>query len=177
MIKRRKTFPPKEPERLLEQQIKNFIHQNEKNRRTELGGGVYWEEPLVGFASGSDPLFQEYQNIIGSFHLTPQEIMKNALKDKGEDFSESDLDEISVISWILPVSEDTRKSNRNEKQFPSKLWAYTKDFGEVCNRALRGHIASYLENLGHIAVAPLLSQGFRLFRDEKAGWTSTWSCR
>jgi len=177
MIKKEKTFLLKEPERLLEQQIKNFIKENEKNRRTELGGGVYFEEPLVGFASGVDALFQEYKNIIGSFHLTPKEIMKNALKDKGRYFSESDLDQISVISWILPVSEDTRKSNRKEKQFPSKLWAYTKDFGEVCNRALRGHITSYLENLGHEAVAPLLFQGFRLFRDERAGWTSTWSER
>ncbi len=177
MKKRKNTFPLKEPERLLEEQINNFIHENEKNRRTELGGGAYWEEPLVGFASGTDPLFEEYKNIIGSFHLTPQEVIKNTVKDKGEYFPESDLDQISVISWILPLPEDTRRSNRNEKQFPSKLWAYTKDFGEVCNHALRRHLAGYLENLGYAAVAPILTPGFRLFRDDQAGWTSNWSER
>ncbi|MGQ9647820.1 MAG: epoxyqueuosine reductase [Thermodesulfobacteriota bacterium] len=178
MIKRKKTLSPKEPERALEQQVKSFIKENEKNRRTELGGGVYWEEPLVGFASGMDPLFQEYKNIIGFFHLTPQEIIKNALKEK-EMYSPEDTEceEISVISWILPAPEDTRRSNQKEDQFPSKLWAYTKDFGEICNCALRRHLTSYLENLGYIAAAPILSPAFRLFRDEKIGWTSNWSER
>ncbi len=177
MIKRKKTLSLREPERVLEQQIKNFINENEKNRRTELGGGVYWEDPLVGFASGIDPLFIEYKNIIGSFHLTPQEIIRNALKDKEVYFLGSEFEQISVISWILPTPEDTRRSNRKEKQFPSKLWAFTKDFGEICNSALRRHIISYLENLGYVAVAPILSPGFRLFRDDQVGWTSNWSER
>ena len=177
MVKRKKTLSLKEPKRLLEKQIKNFIHESEENRRTELGDGFYFEEPLIGFASGIDPLFQEYKNIIGPFHFTPQEILRNALKDKGGDFSESELEQISVISWILPLSEDARRSNRKEEQFPSKLWAYTKNFGEVCNSALRKHITSYLENLGYVAVAPALSPGFRLFRDDQAGWASHWSER
>jgi len=176
-MKREKTLSLKEPEGLLKQQIRDFINDNEKNRRAELGEGVYFEEPLVGFASGTDPLFQEYKNIIGSFHLTPQEIIENALKDKGVHFPESELEQISVISWILPMPEDTQRSNRKEKHFPSKLWAYTKDFGEVCNSALRRHITSFLENLGYVAAAPILSPAFRLFRDENAGWTSNWSER
>jgi ferredoxin len=177
MIKRKKTLSLKEPERVLEQQIRNFIHENEKNRRTELGDGLYWEEPLVGFASGTDPLFQEYKNIIGSFHLTPQEIIKNALKDKGTYSPETECEQISVISWILPAPEDTRRSNRKEEQFPSRLWAYTKDFGEICNSALRRHITSYLEDLGYVAATPILSPGFGFFRDDKVGWTSNWSER
>lgn len=177
MMKRKKALSLSEPERVLEQQIKNFINENEKNRRTEMGSGVYWEEPLVGFASGIDPLFQKYKNIIGSFHLTPQEIIRNGLKEKGAYFHESEFEQISVISWILPTPEDTRKSNRMEEQFPSKLWAYTKDFGEICNSALRRYVTSYLEKLGYVAVAPILSPGFRLFRDENVGWTSNWSER
>ena len=177
MMKRKKALSLSEPERVLEQQIKNFINENEKNRRTEMGSGVYWEGPLVGFASGIDPLFQKYKNIIGSFHLTPQEIIRNGFKEKGAYFHESEFEQISVISWILPTPEDTRKSNRMEEQFPSKLWAYTKDFGEICNSALRRYVTSYLEKLGYVAVAPILSPGFRLFRDENVGWTSNWSER
>ena len=161
----------------MEQLIKNFIKENEQNLRTQLDQGIYWDEPLVGFASGMDPLFFEYKTIIGSFHLTPREIIAGALKEKGRGLLLSEIEQISVISWILPTSEDTRKSNRKEQQFPSKLWAYTRDFGETCNDALRRHVAGFLEDLGYLAVAPVLSTTFQLLRDEKAGWASPWSER
>jgi hypothetical protein len=59
-----------------------------------------------------DPLFSEYKTIIGSFHLTPREIIMAALKEKGKGLLLSEMGQISVISWILPAAEDTRKSNR-----------------------------------------------------------------
>ena len=167
----------KNPNRVLEQLIKNFILENDQNRRTQLDLGTYWEEPLVGFASGMDPLFSEYKTIIGSFHLTPREIISAALREKGKGLLLSQIEQISVISWILPISEDTRKSNRKEVQFPSKLWACTRDFGEACNNALRRHVTGFLEDLGHLAVAPILLPSFQQFRDENGGWTSLWSER
>ena len=109
----------------------------------------------MGFASGMDPLFFEYKTIIGPFHLTPREIISAALKERRKRPSLSEIEQISVISWVLPASEDTRRSNRKEKQFPSKLWACTRDFGEACNNALRKHVVSFLEDLGYVAVAPL----------------------
>lgn len=167
----------KNPNNVLEHLIKNFVKENEQNRRTQLDLGNYWGEPLVGFASGTDPLFFEYKNIIGSFHLTPREIISGALKDQGRGLLLSEIEQISVISWILPAAEDTRKSNRNEVKFPSKLWAYTRDFGEACNDALKKHVVSFLKDLGHVAVAPSLSPTFQHLRDEKAGWASPWSER
>lgn len=167
----------KNPNKLMEQLIKNFIKENEQNLRTQLDQGIYWDEPLVGFASGMDPLFFEYKTIIGSFHLTPREVIAGALKEKGRGLLLSEIEQISVISWVLPTSEDTRKSNRKEQQFPSKLWAYTRDFGETCNDALRRHVVGFLEDLGYLAVAPVLSPTFQYLRDEKAGWASPWSER
>ena len=167
----------KNPNKLMEQLIKNFIKENEQNLRTQLDQGIYWDEPLVGFASGMDPLFFEYKTIIGSFHLTPREVIAGTLKEKGRGLLLSEIEQISVISWVLPTSEDTRKSNRKEQQFPSKLWAYTRDFGETCNDALRRHVVGFLEDLGYLAVAPVLSPTFQYLRDEKAGWASPWSER
>jgi epoxyqueuosine reductase len=167
----------KNPNNVLEQLIKNFIKENEQNRRTQLGHGVYWDEPLVGFASGIDPLFFEYKTIIGSFHLTPREIIAATMKEKGGGLLLSEIEQMSVISWILPVSEDTRKSNRKENQFPSKLWAYTRDFGEACNTALKKHVIGFLEDLGYVAIAPTLWPSFKYARDEKVGWASPWSER
>lgn len=167
----------KNPNKVLEQLIKNFILENDQNQRTQLDAGTYFEEPLVGFASGMDPLFFEYKTIIGSYHLMPREIIQAALKEKGRGLLLSEIEQISVISWILPISEDTRKSNRKESQSPSKLWVYTKDFGEACNNSLRRHVKGFLEDLGHVTVAPLLSAGYQQFRDEKVGLTSAWSER
>ncbi len=177
MTKVEKVVFLKNPDKVLEQLIKNFLNENNQNRRTQLDNGLYWEEPLVGFASGMDPLFFEYKSIIGSFHLTPREIIAAALKEKGRELLLPEYEQVSVISWILPTAEDTRKSNRKEEKFPSKLWAYTRDFGETCNGALRRHVVGFLEDLGFVAVAPLLMPTFRYFRDEKVGWASPWSER
>jgi len=89
----------------------------------------------------------------------------------------SEIEQVSVIAWILPVSEDTRKNNRQERRFPSKLWAFTRCYGGFFNNALRKQVVGFLENLGHPAAAPILFPTFHSFRDEKAGWTSTWSER
>jgi len=167
----------KNPNSVIEHLIKNFTKENEYNRRSQIDHGVYWDEPLVGFASGLDPLFSEYRTIIGSFHLTPREIITAALKEKGRGLLLAEMEQVSVVSWILPVSEDTRKSNRNEEQFPSKLWAYTKSHGETFNHALRRHVVSFLESLGHVTVAPVLLPDLQLLRDEKVGWASQWSER
>jgi ferredoxin len=177
MTKEEKVVFLKNPNSVLEQLVKNFINEAQPNRRTQLDRGFYWEEPLVGFTSGIDSLFFEYKTIIGPFHLTPREIISAALKERGRSLLFTEIEQISVISWVLPTSEDTRKSNRQEKQFPSKLWAYTKDFGEACNNALKKHVVTFLEDLGHISVAPTLLPSFHPFRDEKAGWTSLWSER
>ena len=52
MSKDEKVVLLRNPNRILEQLIKNFINEDEQNRRTQLDQGTYWEEPLVGFASG-----------------------------------------------------------------------------------------------------------------------------
>ena len=177
MTKEEKVVFLKNPNSVLEQLIKNFVNDGELNRRIQIDHGIYWEEPLVGFASGIDPLFFEYKTLIGSFHLTPREIISTTLKERGRSLLFTEIEQISVISWILPTAEDTRKSNRQEKQFPSKLWAYTRDFGEACNNALRKHVVGFLEDLGYFAVAPMLSPNFQWIRDEKVGLASTWSER
>ncbi|MGQ9509631.1 MAG: epoxyqueuosine reductase [Thermodesulfobacteriota bacterium] len=177
MSKEEKIILLKDPNQVLEQLIKNFIQESEWNRRVQIDGMYYWEEPLIGFASGEDPLFYEFKSIIGPFHLTPREILAATLRERGREPSPLEMDQVSVLSWVLPAFEDTRRSNRWETQFPSKLWAYTKDYGESCNNALRRHIVQFLQGLGYEAVAPVLLPSYKSFQDEKVGWTSPWSER
>lgn len=177
MTKEEKVVFLKNPNQVLEQVIKNFLNESEYNRRLQLDHGHYWDEPLVGFASGTDPLFYEFKTIIGPFHLTPRELIGISLKEKGKASLFLEMGDVSVISWVLPASEDTRKSNRMERKFPSKLWAYTRDYGEACNNALRRHLVLFLEELGFEAVAPLHLSSYQSFRHEKVGWASPWSER
>jgi epoxyqueuosine reductase QueG len=134
-------------------------------------GGRYWERPLVGFASGDDPLFRQYKKIIGKYHLTPKEIFELTF-GKGQRPKQ-----ISVISWVLPTSEDIRKSNREEKTYPSLLWAHARDFGEKFNVKLRNHIVSLLTKKSYQAVAPMNSPHFRRLKSPRVGLTSNWSER
>jgi epoxyqueuosine reductase QueG len=133
---------------------------------------VYYDEPLVQFAAGNDPLFLEYKSIIGLEHLTPREAL--ALAEKKE--QQALPGGLSVISWILPIAEATRKTNRLETKVPSRYWSHTRYYGELLNDAIRKHIVEFLKEKGYTAAAPALPGVLKTFRNEK-GWYSNWSER
>jgi epoxyqueuosine reductase len=160
----------KSPEKFIAKAIADFVKESPANRLKE-GRGRYWDKPLVGFAAGDDPLFRKYKKIIGGFHLTPKEFFEKAFGKR------KNPQPVSVISWILPASEAVRKSNRKEKESPSRLWAHARDFGEQFNVKLRDHIVSLLEKKGYKAVAPMNSPHFRRLRSPKVGFASNWSER
>jgi len=150
--------------------IAKYVWENPANRR-KVDGGKYWDTPLVGFATGHDFLFKKYKKIIGTIHFTPQEIF-------GLTFGKSKRPrELSLISWVLPASEDIRKSNRKEDTYPSLLWAHARNFGEKFNVKLRNHVVSLLTKEGYKAVAPMNSPHWKMLRLPIVGWASQWSER
>ncbi len=159
----------KEPEKFIEGVIARFVEESPANRR-KVDGGKYWEAPLVGFASGKDPLFKQYKKIIGDFHFTPQEIFRMTFGGKPSK-------ELSVISWVLPAAEDIRKSNRKETRYPSLIWAHARDFGEKLNVKLRDHVVSVLKKKGYRAVAPMNSPFWKRLQSTAVGIASNWSER
>jgi hypothetical protein len=159
-----------DPEKFITQAIVKFTRENPGNRQKK-GKGKYWDKPLVGFAAGNDPLFKHYKKIIGAFHQTPAEFFTKAL-GIGEKNPP-----VSVISWVLPASESVRKSNRLEKEYPSRLWAHARDFGEQFNIKLRHHIVALLKKRGYKAVAPMNDPLFKRIRSTKVGFASNWSER
>jgi epoxyqueuosine reductase len=160
----------KEPEKFIKRVIAKFVQESPSNRR-KVDGGKYWGTPLVGFASGEDPLFKQYKKIIGKFHFTPEEIFDLTFRKS------KPSKVLSVISWALPASEDTRRSNRKETKYPSLLWAHTRDFGEQFNVSLRNHLVSILKRKGFKAIAPMNSPHWRWIRSPKVGIASNWSER
>jgi len=105
--------------------------------------------PLVGFAAGDDPLFAAFKQHVGSSHWTPGEAIALAFPEPALRPSE-----LTVISWILPHTELTKRDNRRETRLPAERWVRAKSAGEQFNVALREHLMATLEEAGIEAVAP-----------------------
>ena len=150
------------------EEIGRFLRESRYNIQTGWKE-PYFDEPLVGYASASDPIFKRYKEIIGEFHLTPTEIFEKTFS--------AELTKGTVICWILPISRHVRDSNRAEAQWPSLEWARTRTHGETCNDKLREHLVAFLATLGHKAVAPILSCGWKQFPSTPVGIASSWSER
>ena len=150
--------------------IKDFVLHDKSNMIPGFEGEPFFDEPLVRFADILDPLFNEFKQIIYAEHLTPLEWLE--LSFPGEKFAEG-----TVISYILPISEKTRASNRGQKKYPSLRWAFTRNDGEKFNNKLRDHIVKVLTDHGFKAVAPLRTDFFTRVIDAKVGIASNWSER
>lgn len=156
-------------ERRLREEMQRFVREEGSNRFPG-GGGRYFDDPLVAFAAATDPLFAEYKSVIGDFHLTPGELVSASTP-------EDSWLPATVLCWVLPVTGQTRLSNRRETVYPSREWAETRNFGEQFNTALRRHMIAWLAGEGYRAAAPQLMPAWREMDETGVGVASTWSER
>jgi ferredoxin len=131
-----------------------------------------WAEPLVGFAGGADPIFAQYKTVVGPFHWTPHEIFTETFPDV-----DATPDDLTVISWILPQTEATKRDQRAQEVYPGERWARSRIFGERFNHWLREEVAARLTTMGYPAVAPMETAQWSVKDSEQFVWASTWSER
>lgn len=155
--------------------VKEYISLSPNNRLPDFPGEPIWDEPLVGFSDGDDPLFRDYKKIIGDFHMTPREAMAVSLKKKAIGYDNPAR--ISVISYFLPATDKTRASMRQEKEICSLRWNRTRWFGQECNLRLQRHLVAWLEDMGYAAVAPEQEPWFEIRQDVPGAPASRWSQR
>ena len=155
----------------IETTIKDFI-KSPVNTMGKWGNEPAWAEPLVGFSSGADELYDFYKEDIGSFYVLPVEYISHKYPDKN--FNPQNL---TVISWILPQTEATKIDHSKETHFPSERWARSRVFGEQINTKLREHLVEQLDKMGIEAVAPMISPIWKSAKSEKYSFASTWSER
>lgn len=152
--------------------IRGFLENSPDNTLGTPGGEKAWDDFLVGFSRGDDPLYRDYKRHVGPYHWTPMEIFALSFPDIA-----AVPPELSVISWILPQTEATRADNRKEKKYPAERWVRNRVLGEQCNRSLRAHLQSELTLMGFPAVAPMLSPAWSRKDSETYTYASTWSER
>lgn len=154
-------------------EIQEYTRTSTENRLPYDKNQPFFDQPLVRFADGDDPLFSEYKKIIAPTHLAPRESLSNAYQKRPEELPER----ISVISWILPITEAIRRPHRVETKKPTRLWSHTRWYGEFFNDALRRHIVGFLKGNGFMAVAPVLEPDWTRLEDQHTGQYSNYSER
>ncbi len=158
--------------------INDFLKNDESNRMDLVDGSlIFTPDTVVGLASGSDPIFNEYKKIIGSFHLTPTEAFSKYCEKNG---IKSSYVNLSVVAFVLPINENTKKENLEySKTMPSERWAHTRLYGEQSNQKLQKYLVSELEKEEILSLAPMTKDYlFKVHsKPEKGFFASTWSHR
>lgn len=156
----------------LEAIIKDFLRNSRENTLQNQANEKAFEDALVGFSKGDDPIYDTYKEYVGPFHWTPWEIFRQT-------FPEPNVNpgELTVISWILPQREATKADNRKLGEYTSERWARSRIFGEQVNVKLRNHVVAALQEEGYNALAPALSPRWEVKPSEQYVLASTWSER
>ncbi len=152
--------------------ILDFIATSPHNSMQNEAGDPAWDCALVGFASGADPIWQQYKEYVGPFHWTPWEVFNQHRPEET-----ATAEKLTVVSWVLPQREIVRRTNRQAKKYPSEEWARIRIHGEEFNAALRRHVVSSLEQAGHAAVAPMLAPNWTIVKSQRFSYASSWSER
>ena len=152
--------------------IQDFIATSPQNNMENKAGDPAWDSALVGFASGTDAIWQLYKEVVGAFHWTPWEVFNQHRPDKPVS-----SEQLTVIAWILPQRKEVRKANRRARKYPSEEWARIRIYGEAFNVALRNHMVTSLEKAGHAAIAPMLAPNWTIIKSQQFSYASCWSER
>ena len=130
-------------------------------------------KPLVGFASGDDELFNFIKNDIGpNFYWQPEDAFVAAFPDE-----RVTPDELTVIAWVLPQTEQTRLAHRKAVNKPSIEWSKARHYGEKVNENLRRYVVDLFSKSGYQACAPVLLPQWTRAESNKYGFASSWSER
>ena len=153
--------------------ISQFLRDDLSNRLHLLDSSkIFDPNPLVGIANGDDNIYKEYKKVIGEFHLTPKEAIEKFCLEKDKKLLNKHL---SVVAYILPFHEKTKKENAKAVKMPSRRWAHSRLFGEKVNVKIQSYLVDELSNLGILACAP--AAHLEIFDVNREIWASNWSQR
>lgn len=134
-----------------------------------------FDEPIVGFIRGDDPIFDQFKEIIGPHHFTTFEIMKWQAEKNG--VKPPEAGDLSVVSFVMPITQRTKKDNTAAADWPAERWAQTRLLGEMFSQTFVREIIIDLMGRGILAIAPDVTPMFNKQRYPKVGWASPWSHR
>ncbi|RXA17106.1 epoxyqueuosine reductase [Methanosarcina sp. MSH10X1] len=135
-------------------ELKNRIESIIKSAAANPGTETRYREPIVGYASADDPIFDEMEKIIGPYHLNPKEIF---------------LEAKTVVSFFLPFEKDLVKLNWRSPE-PVKEWIQARGETDCLIREINEKLKSELAKEGIKAVVPEIT-----FDYKNRGFDVVWS--
>ena len=152
--------------------VEDFVSRSPENTLGLDQREQVFNKPLVGFAAGTDSLWQVYRDHIGAFYLTPEDIFLASFPEAAVSPGE-----LTVVSWVLPSTTETRQEQARQTRYPSERWVRTRHYGELFNNALRRHLVAELAGAGVLSVAPVLSPFWSRSSEGSYAPCSNWSER
>ena len=147
-------------------EINKYVIKNGEEYFDFLEGNAF-KEPLIGFASAKDPIFNNFKEIIKKSHLTPSEAYELFFDNKT-------FEEGSVISIALPLSDEIIESNK-QRDKPSKKWILMGYSGKIFLSDFSDFIKNILKEKGYDGVDPSSQEFFKITIDKNA--SSNWSLK
>ena len=135
-------------------ELKNKIENIIKAAVASTGTETRYREPLVGYASADDPIFNEMKEIIGPHHLHPKEIFPEAK---------------SVVSFFLPFEKELVELNWKSPG-PVKEWIQAKSETDSLIGEINEKLTVELAKDGVKAVVPGI-----VFDYKSRGFEVVWS--
>lgn len=135
-------------------EIKDKIESIIKKAASDPETETRYREPLIGYASASDPIFDEMKKIIGPHHLHPKEIFPEAK---------------TVVSFFLPFEKELVKLNWKSRE-PVKEWILAKGETDSLIEKINEKVKDELAKDGIKAVVPSI-----IFNYKNRGFDITWS--
>ena len=114
----------------------------------EYAGVKMFEEPLLGFGSAGDDLFEKYLEVgvIGPWFMKPEKWLDGAK---------------TVVSLFFPFTEEIKASNRCCTEFPSSLWLHGRIEGQAFVNDFSVQLRDAFIKNGIKACAPSVDERFR----------------
>lgn len=158
---------------LITKQIETWMNDRANNALEPDSKLPAFDKPIVGFASGKDKMFSFLKSDIGpDFYWTPEEAFLSAFPEE-----KIRADELSVVSWVLPQTKNTRLAHRKGTNFPSIEWSKARHYGEMVNENLRRYVVNFFLADGYQACAPVLLPQWSRALSNQYGFASSWSER
>ncbi len=113
----------------------------------DIVGMRIFDPPVFAFGNADDEYFEKLKSpsAVGEHFRLPKEWLPQAK---------------TVISFFLPFTETVRKSNRENRTWPSSLWLHGRIEGQAFLNRLCLHLNSVLISSGYGSVVPSLDHNF-----------------
>jgi epoxyqueuosine reductase len=153
------------PGSFIERAVKDFVLTSPLNCMMGFGNKPFFGEPVLAFADGDSPIFQNFKQNVSVSHLLPREILEKQIPIPMKMKPGFEIKHVSVISGALPVNPEIIEAE-SKSRYGSTLvhnhmnwlgghWGFLK---AVCD-----HIEVLFYIMGYSAVSPFFSP---LFRDD-----------